>query len=194
MAESALRNKLRSHLEEIFGIPSDLARARQFLNGKKAAFDIYRFEDVPYEGAITLCSIGMSEAELQQPDDSLIRNEILFATYPEFLNDDLYNLLFQAGTMFVEEQRAITLGHLMELEEPVAEGSLMEALLFYSPVYFPEEIYKYAEVSPPVVYAWAIPVTRKEMIFIEENGHEAFSELLEATDPDLLDLHRESVV
>lgn len=194
MKETTLRNELYNHLEKVLGIPVDMAKARHSQDRKKAGFDLYRFENVPFEGALTFCSAGMSENPLKQADGSLVRNEILFTTYPPFLNDELYNLLFAAGNMFLEEQRAVTLGQLMMLEEPIVKGSAMEALFFYSPVYFPDEMYLYDMTDPPVVFAWAIPVTQKEAEFIEENGHEAFSDLLNDEDPDLADLLRESVV
>jgi len=194
MKNTDIRTQLRKYIDSFCGIPADQARATHSVSGIKAGFDIFRYDDVPFEGASTLCTVGISDVQLHHSDRSMIRNELLFTLHTEYLSDELYNLMFAVGTMLLEEKEGVVPGQLMELEEPIIDGSSMEALFFYSPIYFPEEMYIYKKTDPPVAFVWAIPVTRQEMMYIEDKGHESFSDLLEDADPDMTDLFRSSVV
>ena len=45
-----------------------------------------------------------------------------------------------------------------------------------------------------IVLAWMIPITRAEAEFAATEGWESFEDVLARSDPDLLDMHRVSVV
>jgi len=71
----------------------------------------------------------------------------------------------------------------------------MEAFFFYMPICLPEEFSTYeSSTGETRGIVWAIPITRQEAFFVRDNGWEAFVDLLQEHDPDLLDMHRKSVV
>lgn len=71
----------------------------------------------------------------------------------------------------------------------------MEAIYATSPFYFPSafEVFEPAGLGP-VNITWLIPVLREEGKFIQEQGWEAFEELIATKEPDLVDMERPSLV
>ncbi|HXK33488.1 MAG TPA: suppressor of fused domain protein [Dehalococcoidia bacterium] len=88
-------------------------------------------------------------------------------------------------------------GEVMELNPAVfPPASSMRGVYFTWPVYHDDRLATCvdAALGRTIVIAWAVPVTGRELAYIKDNGWEAFENLLEARDPDLLDPGRRPLV
>jgi Suppressor of fused protein (SUFU) len=187
-------DKVLEHLEKYLG-----TEALQSTGRSKETRDLFDariglFKNQPVTGAFTLATIGLSKKNFIQPDNKKVRHELLFCAYDKFLSDRIYEDIFDVLGYLSDQDESIVLGQLFDCEAPIAANSLMECFLFYTPVYFKEELHVIKEIRPPVVFAWIIPIHRRELEFIARHGHEKFDELLEKHNPDLLDLNRGSIV
>ncbi len=187
-------NTVLKHLEKQLGVEALRTTAKSNDTGNLLDVTISLFNDQPAKNAFTLASIGLSNKIFKQPDNTQIRHELLFCAYNKFRSDKIYADLFDILGYLLEQDESISLGQLFDCEEPIAANSSLEAFLFYTPVYFNEELHVIKELTPPVVFAWLIPIHRKELKFIAKSGPDAFDKLLEKHDPDLLDLSRGSIV
>jgi hypothetical protein len=70
----------------------------------------------------------------------------------------------------------------------------MRAMYVSLPVVFPKSFWVYEDVSPAVVLVWPIPIHPEEVGYIATHGWNAFEDLLESEDPDLLDFTRKPVI
>ncbi len=62
-------------------------------------------------------------------------------------------------------------------------------------MYFPDEFHVYRSPSGEQVFiVWLVPIRAAEASFVRAQGHDAFEDMLENVDPDLLDLSCESIV
>lgn len=178
------------YLEKHLGTALTSSVARQL----SRQVQIKRYSDQPFEGADTLASAGFSGKVFIQEDGSSARYELLFCTYSPLLHDSVYQHLFTLIEYLMQRAEGISLGELIELESPLLQGSVLNHLFLYSPVYFGEALYQCTDTIPPTLFAWCIPVSEAEASFITEHGEDAFNDLLEQEDPDLCNLLRESLL
>ena len=162
--------------------------------GAPLPFGVVEIPNQPMQGALTYATAGLSSTTLKQPDGSLIRQELLLCTHGQQASDKLIQLLFFVGDRLRQEGEALTAGEVLDLNEPVVPGSTLTALFFWSPLYFPEPAWRLETVEPPpILFAWAIPISHEEQLLVAREGPERLDELLAQQDPDLLDLTRRSV-
>jgi hypothetical protein len=182
-----------AYVEKILGVPFDILRASDHLTGDSFPVHIHCFADQPCEGATTCCTIGLSEKLFSQDDGTSIRFELLFTAYVDSLKNELNSHFFSVVKWLMQKQEMLLSGEILDMEEPLAPGSEVTGFWFYAPIYFPDELNVFDETEPNVIFVWAIPVSAAEMSYLEQNGPDAFSELLEKQDPDLIDIYRPSV-
>lgn len=188
-----INQQLSKHLQRFFGDPELVSKAKHPVSGEAAGFSIARYADVPAEDAAVLSTLGLSD-QIVTSEEGDIRQELIVCCWRNLVNDKLYQRLFNLAQYIAEEKAAIPIGTVFDLEEPLLQGSPLQGILFFAPVYFPEEFFYLTEVDPTVEFLWAIPITQAEMDFIEIHGVDAFDVLLEEHDPDLMDFHRDSIV
>ncbi|MEY4576644.1 MAG: hypothetical protein RL701_1347 [Pseudomonadota bacterium] len=73
-------------------------------------------------------------------------------------------------------------------------NSGVSALYASLPVVFPEGVDTLQDTTPPTVFVWLVPLPAAEAACVESSGWNELEDLWEATDPDLFDLYRRSVV
>jgi len=188
------KNSVLQHFEKYLGPGALSSTAKDAISGEALDLKICLFNNKPVKNAFTLSTIGLSNKVFYQPDQTPVRHEILFCAHKPFLSDEIYSCLFDFVDYALSQDESITVGQLFDFEAPISNKTSMEAFVFYEPGYFDDGIFVFEETDPAVIVAWAIPIHRKELSFIDKNGAEAFDDLLAKFDPDLLDLSRPSIV
>lgn len=184
---------ISAYLEKNLGTPSNISTAKDHATGEAFPVLIHRFDNEPCDGAITCCTVGLSD-KIFALGERKIRHELIFAAYGDVFENDLYPMFFDIIKWVMQRNQPIRLGEIIDSGEALIPGSVMQGFWLYSPVYFPEAMMHCTEVDPPAVFVWLIPLGKKEIGFIEVNGHKAFSQLLEQLDPDLLDWKRQEII
>jgi hypothetical protein len=184
---------IRAHLVKHLGTLSAISSMAD-QHGTPASFQILQFDDVPADDALTLSTLGVADKIFRQRDDTTIRHELILAGYRRFPEAELHDLIGRAAVEVLERDTSILLGQVLDLHEPLISMTTAEGLLFYTPVYFPEGLSRCRGMSPDAVFAWIIPLWRREIDLIAQHGPEALVALLEKHDPDLLDFERGSLV
>jgi hypothetical protein len=176
------------HVESHLGPIQDGARLRAGISG-------VRFCDRPHRGSSSFLTLGLSHHVLTQRHRPGVRVEFILACKDEFV--DLLNPLSVLADVCDEVEPAHSAparGTVFGPRGKFFEGSEMEALYCAAPVYFPDALGTFTGFPEPFVLIWLVPITRPEAIYVHSDGWEAFEELLEGFDPDLLDLERRSLV
>jgi len=171
-----------------------MTEAREPETGEQAAFAVATFRDQPVEGAFTLVTIGLSERPFRGPSGEAVRQELLVCAWDRFFGEALYQTLFSMAHLLRESGETANPGTVYELPQPMGTEVPWRHLFLYPPGYHPDELQPIRLDRGEVEVCWLIPVTPEETDFVEREGPEAFDDLLERTDPDLMDLARGSVV
>lgn len=104
-------------------------------------------------------------------------------------------ILEQIGLEAVASGRAYLRGDIVGPRDPLFAGSQFDALYVSMPVYFPEQFSSVStEKNGSVIFAWLVPITRREATYVATAGWTQFEEKLAQETPDLLDPLRKSVV
>lgn len=164
------------------------------IDQKRIPFQIVWFKNSPVTQATTFMTLGLSQTPLRQPDDSFVRQELLFCCHDTYANEEIASLLLAVGEDLLVEKRALLRGQVLRLASPVIDSSKMQALYCTSPVYFPDEFHEYKGSSPVTSIVWTVPIAKKEAEFITQKGWNRFEDLLVEQNPDLLNLKREGVI
>lgn len=139
-------------------------------------------------------TLGLSNFPLKsRTSDKTILCELVMATHDD--GGMSPSLLHQVGQEVVESGHAPLRGDVIGPRGSLIEGATTEALYASIPVYFPDEFAScMIKGTGTVIFIWLIPITDKEADFVNRSGWDAFEDLLEKEDPDLLDLFRSSIV
>ncbi|PSL41050.1 suppressor of fused protein SUFU [Planomicrobium soli] len=158
-------------------------------------FQVNLFDDVPFEGATTYSTIGVSEYPLWDAKHTRFFQEAIIISKKEFGVENIPGILMQVADRLLASKHLMLRGNVIGPAGPLFESSKLEALYVTSPVYFNEEFYVFQQSSEKeVIMVWLVPITKNEAAYITEFGWEQFEELLEIVDPDLTDFHRDSIV
>lgn len=180
-----------SHLERYLG---KMVSGYIISANSPSVFQIAKFSHQPIASATTFTTLGLSKASLQQPDGSLIRQELLFSLYDGSLSDEVAKLLAVIADELLRSKKALTRGQVLGPSGPLLSSSGKEALYVTYPIYFPEEFHTFKNFSLQTFIAWLVPITAQEAADVKTFGWASFEHLLESKDPDLLDIHRSSLV
>jgi len=154
---------------------------------------VCQFPGQPGSGAVTYLTLGLSETRLHQSSGRPIRQELLFSCYQGAPEQEIVALLEAVAGSILADGHALERGSVLDTEGPLVEGASVESLYCTAPAYFPESLHVFRGVTPPVFFIWLVPLTQGEARCAAEKGWEPFEDLLQATDPDLLDLCREGI-
>lgn len=175
-----------AHMESFLG-PIDGGWSES-ASGERLPFKVLRFAGAPIPGATTYTTLGVSDVALTIPDGRLVRQEFVFSAYERFGSAQIVTMLHDVAVDLVSRGGALLRGSVCAatFELPGVASELYSAI----PVFFPDEFQAWRGSDPPTVFVWLVPITTAERHFVEAKGWEAFEQLLEAQDPDLLDLNR----
>jgi hypothetical protein len=145
-------------------------------------------------GAITYVTLGMSNFVLPLSDVKQVRLELLFTAWANFNSKDISWLLIRLCDLVLSKKQALLRGDVVGPNTSVIPGVAANAVYAAMPVIFCNELAVFKETDPPTVVVWVLPIMEEEAKFIRSNGWSKFEDLLEACNPDLLDLNRPSTV
>jgi Suppressor of fused protein (SUFU) len=177
------------HLESHLG-PMEVGWSSSSLPGVQ----ICLFRDRPVAGVITLTTLGLSNTVLAMSTDRRVRQELLIATPDDRAPEEFGKLLLHIAERLQKRGQALLRGDVVPLGDKLTVDSAADALYASMPVVFPEGLATLADSSPPTVFVWLIPLLPSEVTFVESSGWNEFEDRLEAVDPDVFDLCRDSVV
>jgi hypothetical protein len=181
---------LERHYRRFLGKPSHRTEI-PLPGGEK--FSIEEFERQPCEGASTLVSFGLAERQAKQ---ALHHNhELLFCCQQRFVSLDLAKVIGSIVTKVIQTGKPLFRGDVLGPAGPLLPGVPVEALYVCPPSYFKEPFFKFqASDDVDVHILWLIPIHRGEAEWVRQRGWSEFESLLQAKNPDLLDLKRPSIV
>lgn len=163
--------------------------------GKEYPFQIVKFSKGPFEGTTTYATLGLSSHILSNGDKPDIRQELLMISDANFGDEHIPAILNQIGMSILQQHSALLRGEVIGPYGPLFEHSALEALYSSVPVYFPDEFHMYeADGEYPIIMTWLIPITSEEAAYVDFQGWEKFEDLLEQSDPNLVDFQRKSIV
>lgn len=158
-------------------------------------FQVALFPNVPFEGAATFSTIGVSDYPLWNAEHKTFFQEAVIVAKKEFGVNNLPGILMQVADSLLDSGHLILRGEVIGPAGPLFEGSKLEALYATSPVYFDTDFHIFKQTSEKeIIIVWLVPITKNEAAYIMEFGWEPFENLLEKVDPDLTDFHRDSIV
>jgi hypothetical protein len=152
------------------------------------------FSDRPAPGATTYATLGLSHHLLTGVAGRQYRLELLGCSRAEFDALAPEGALLTVAEEMLARHAPLLRGQVVGPAGSIVPGSTLRAFYCTVPVYFPDALAQCPATEPPTVFAWLIPITADEAEFVAVHGWDAFEDLLEACEPDLLDLRRASVV
>ncbi|QKL55768.1 suppressor of fused domain protein [Ralstonia solanacearum] len=155
---------------------------------------IVRFSNVPYDGAVTFCTVGHSDHIAEMGDGRTVRQELLFSVAGRYPADQVASFLLTLSNHLRSRTKALLRGEVIGPSAPVIPGVAADAVYASMPVIFPQGLELYSESTPPTVLVWLIPLLASEAGFVRQEGWSRFEDLLEERNPDVLDLNRPPLV
>lgn len=190
---------------EAAGVPGLVAHFERFLGpvrsgwmagatGERLPFQVVRWSRGSDVGSLAYSTLGLSRHRLQGRGGAEVRQEFVLLTTPSLPVEYVLTVFEDAGKGVIEVGRGLRQGDLLGPVPPPVPGSGMAALYVAMPVYFSDEFALYEpDDGPDVEVLWLVPVSDREYDFVEAYGWEAFEELLERQDPDLVDVYRPEI-
>lgn len=174
---------LRSHL----GVES--RREAILLDRMGRSIELLLFEDEPCAGAVTMVTAGLSSLPRHPLDE-----ELLMSVWKDSLTTDLQLVLEFVARQLAEGREPLTHGDVIGPAGPLVPTTKMAALYVCRPTYFPDEVATFdLDGGGTGRVWWLIPIHALEARLVEDQGAEAFEDILVREDPDLLSLERPAV-
>ncbi|WP_321784414.1 suppressor of fused domain protein [Paraburkholderia sp. J94] len=183
--------ELIDHLERHLGPIRDGWKDQNSHHG----ITIARFADTPYEGASTYSTLGLSRDVAPLSDGRPCAQELLFAARDEYPAGQIASFLLTFAESLHGRKQALERGDVVGPGLPLVSDVRANSVYAAIPVIFPDELATFSnQQRQKVVVAWLIPLVPNEAEFVRSVGWNKFEDLLEAANPDLLDLNRASIV
>ncbi len=177
---------LESHLGEMSGGWKDPNRENAIM--------VAGFFGQPFKDINTYSTIGLSEHRLVTATGIYIHQELVCTAYRNFAGEKIASFLSTFAESVVSSHKALLRGDVVGPSGPVILGSHLNSVYVAVPMIFPGSFEVLDAAVPGIAFSWVIPIHENEARFVRTNGWERFEEILEEKDPELWDLHRESVV
>lgn len=158
----------------------------------EASVGLLAFDESPFPEATTLVTCGLSHHVVEQERGQQIRQEFVMCGFSERISSGFANVLDRVASQFLELHQPVKRGQVIGPRGPLVKGATVEALVCATPWYWKDSFSCFEQVVPPVVMVWLVPVTREESCFINLHGLDAFEQIVDDEEIDLLDLKRES--
>lgn len=159
-------------------------------NDEWPAIQLLKYRNV-FEGCITYATLGVSHYR------EVLKNncEIVMVVDDSF--DECANLLANALFYVIERQfefgRGIVIGGIENINKEFASRCHKSALYFTETYSFPDDFSYISDDKIGKIYM-AFLISNSEHEFINEKGADKFEELLEASECDIFDVNRESII
>ncbi|GAA0794045.1 suppressor of fused domain protein [Spirilliplanes yamanashiensis] len=149
--------------------------------------------DRPFDGALTLTTLGLSNHHLAQPGGAGLHQELVLHLPAADPPRNAAAVLFQVAGQLVRSGRGLLRGEVLGPHGPVFGTGTVTALYAAAPGYVPDGFGVCRMPARTVVLTWLVPITAAEAAFVAARGWQAFERALVAEDPDLTDLGRASL-
>jgi hypothetical protein len=150
---------------------------------------VLSFVDQPQSHVTTFATLGLSEYVLSMPKSREIRQELLISANNEFPADAIAGLLLSIAEHVLEHRKALLRGEIVGPGPSVVPNSILTEIFVTNPSPFDSSLTHFS-TSPPLVFAYLIPVSAAEAFLVRSRGWRWFEEQLEQQDPDVWDLGR----
>jgi hypothetical protein len=173
---------VHQHYKKIFGVPRRVGG----FDLESLKLDVAVFDDTPCEEATTFATVGLSPT---------IGQELLLSCYTRQATAKTTKLLGVIAEQLFQGKAGVRRGQVLGPAGPVEDGALVEAFYVCPPVYYPTELEPLDTAQHHVHFFWLVPIHAAEATWIRAHEDEQFrfENLLQAQDPDLLDLCREPI-
>jgi hypothetical protein len=158
--------------------------------------DIAVFEDFPEAGIRTYSTIGMSDIVFREEEGKEIDFRLEIVASDDLDNEVIPDILFEVYAHAKEHPDWIcTPGSVLEnVIEPWRPDSDMKHAYFTNS-FFVEQLNEVKVFdNTKVIWVMMIPISDKELEYLDENGEDAFETMLEDAEANILDIDRESVL
>lgn len=163
-------------------------------DGEPLGFQIVKLAGLQ-SSYVPYVSLGMSNYPLRSDASSRdIWQELLFLAPLGFGDKNIPALLQSVVSEAIGLERAYLRGQVIGPRGNLFEGYPFTALYVSLPAYLPDSFKELRVEGRAIVFGWLIPITDREAEFVLSQGWEAFEDLLERKDPDLVDLARLALV
>jgi Suppressor of fused protein (SUFU) len=166
------------------------------LDGKPADFQVVECRGGSLPDVVSYATLGLSDHNLHSTvSGRRIYQELVMVTGDTAGREGIPRVLQQLGREAIESKHAYLAGQVVGPRSTLFEGSEMTALLIESPSYWPREFSKVVlEHDRVCIFAWVIPITSSEALYVADHGRSQFEDLLVTQQPNLADFHRQAVV
>ena len=154
-----------------------------------------QFRECPSAGSSSFMILGLSDHVFKQASGQGIRIEFVIACGNEFVESlNPLSILADVSDRIASTHVAPARGTVLGPAGRFSPQFQMEALYCCNPVYFDAGFAEFSGFPEPLVIIWLVPITPEEALYVQESGWDAFEDLLQSADPDLLDLERPALV
>jgi len=184
-----MKKKLIEHMEMYLGEIQDGWTGAS--SDHESAFQVARFKNGAIDGHC-FSTIGLSNHVVHSvKSGKKFRCELMMMAHDGV--NVLPAILDQVAHEMLDSGVVLLRGDVIGPRGRIFERSDMSCLYVTNPVYLPDEfcICEVPELGP-VLFIWLVPITEAEGNFVRASGWEAFEDLLQDDDPDLLDIYRSS--
>ena len=160
------------------------------------ALDVAIIEDFPEEGIRTFSTIGMSDVAFTDEEGKAYEFRMEIVASDDLDNEVIPDILFEVYAHAKENSDWIcTPGSVLEnVIEPWRPDSDMKHAYFTSSFFVQELNEVRVFDNTKVIWVMLIPISDKELEYLDENGNDAFETMLEDAEANILDIDRESVL
>ena len=185
---------LVDHFESHLGSLPEVQAALGF-ETSHGFIQVLRFPNKPVDGVITYATLGMSQPTHLNGRNGYAhpKQEFVFCCYDQFSDYPIPPLMAALAEHLIEAKQYLSKGMVLGPRGPLFEGSPLEALYTYDAGKISAGFDRVYNTSSDTEVLWLLPLTHTETKYIEEFGFQAFDDLIENTDPDMLNLERSSV-
>ena len=182
-----------THLEDYFGGVSNTWSCDE--DGAKFKFTIAQFAGGPIKNIDTYSTIGLSDVAMKsRVSKKLIRHELFIMKRPSE-HKNVPALLLQIGMDAIKKEQPYLRGDVICKPGRLFDNSEMVSLFITNSMYMPSSFGEcISTTGAPVVFAWLVPITRGEALFVHDNGWRKFEDKIVELETDLLDVQRASMV
>jgi hypothetical protein len=149
-------------------------------------------EDTPFSGVTTLATLGLSDHHLHQSEQRGLHQELLLHLPMVNQPANAAGVLFHLAAELIGQERGLLRGEVVGPRAQLFAGYGVTALYAAVPVYLPAG-FATCPGQPPIVLTWLIPITDAEAGYVRVHGWRALEAAFGDEEPDLTNIHRESV-
>ncbi|WP_026828562.1 suppressor of fused domain protein [Exiguobacterium artemiae] len=158
-----------------------------------------KFENAPIDNTYTATTLGLLWRPLQFEEERFYHQELMMSVKQPEAEEDVIELLWRLTTHALETGQTFELGEFYSMPKTVFGQYGFAGVYVTAPFYFDESFFIHrgdTEFDEPehVLPVWFVPIFESEADYLEQHGVDAFDEIIDATEGELLDLTRQPLI